>query len=1046
MPASKTCYKVVLASPGDVPEEREVVEQVISEINNLQKHNGIGFDLYRWETDAYPAFHPLGPQGVIDQQLKIGDADIFVGIFYLKFGTPTIDSNSGTEHELKQAISAFEAKGSPEIKLYFKKAITINLEEVDILQFNQVKEFKKSVLPKGIISEFETKESLEKQLRNHLHMFLNKMHDVHGLPIGRSVASYPKPSIIFTGRNEELCKFKDAFGKFNFISIEGLGGNGKTEFAAKCIEDFVPKDKVVWFDCVPESKLDGLIDSAGYPAVLKGENKTELAKYSGFTDMIERDSKILFLDNFQDVIDSSFRDFFMFSDRRLRNAKVILITRELPAAGVRVSPIELKGLKDDAISYAEKLIETFYCDVKVGENDLKNICESVDGHPLAIELAIQLLRYGETTDNIISKIVETPKGEELSKILLSEVFNHPKSTEDEKLFMLHFSIFRGEVNKEAMAYMLNDNAISETLRKLIDKKMIVYFSDIKLYGTHPLVREFCYQKIEDKRGVHLKAAIYLKTKRNFIFDPTLKKEIFYHLFAGLHFDMAADLISETGESFILSGHTNTLKEMAGKIISSGIERPEFYVFYGDIATICGEWNNALSYFEKAFLFTGVAEKIMAEAFIKYGEILFRRGDVRESLKFFEGAYETCKKNGYKKEEARSLNDIGLVYHTFGDLSLAESKLNDSLELRKNIGDKKGIADTLNNISLIFSDRGEFNQALEKLFESIDVLKGIPALDGIALYLCNTINLLRRMGQLDSALDKCKESLKIAEEIGDKFTIIACLNNFGAILKDKGQRKDALEKYNEGLSISKMIGSKQGIAVSLINRGSLFVEGDRLKDALADYNESLRISKEVGHRLNVAVALDGIAGILSSKHKWAEALAKHNESLLIFEQIGDRQGYASVRNNIGNVYTEMGKWDEALINYAKSSEIAMAINDKRGVAIGCRNIAFCHFKKKQYRVALKNFLESIAMQKQIGLLDRDTSDYVTEIRKILGGKRFKELTIEISNELPIDLRKFISIDAPIKENKIYCEHEKVGRNDPCFCGSGKKYKKCCGKPN
>ncbi len=24
-------------------------------------------------------------------------------------------------------------------------------------------------------------------------------------------------------------------------------------------------------------------------------------------------------------------------------------------------------------------------------------------------------------------------------------------------------------------------------------------------------------------------------------------------------------------------------------------------------------------------------------------------------------------------------------------------------------------------------------------------------------------------------------------------------------------------------------------------------------------------------------------------------------------------------------------------------------------------------------------------------------------------------------------------------------EKLGRNDPCFCGSGKKFKKCCGKP-
>ncbi|MHC4292236.1 MAG: SEC-C metal-binding domain-containing protein [Planctomycetota bacterium] len=25
-----------------------------------------------------------------------------------------------------------------------------------------------------------------------------------------------------------------------------------------------------------------------------------------------------------------------------------------------------------------------------------------------------------------------------------------------------------------------------------------------------------------------------------------------------------------------------------------------------------------------------------------------------------------------------------------------------------------------------------------------------------------------------------------------------------------------------------------------------------------------------------------------------------------------------------------------------------------------------------------------------------------------------------------------------------DQPKVGRNDPCPCGSGKKYKKCCGK--
>jgi preprotein translocase subunit SecA len=34
------------------------------------------------------------------------------------------------------------------------------------------------------------------------------------------------------------------------------------------------------------------------------------------------------------------------------------------------------------------------------------------------------------------------------------------------------------------------------------------------------------------------------------------------------------------------------------------------------------------------------------------------------------------------------------------------------------------------------------------------------------------------------------------------------------------------------------------------------------------------------------------------------------------------------------------------------------------------------------------------------------------------------------------------DTPANQT-IKRESEKVGRNDPCPCGSGKKYKKCCG---
>lgn len=55
------------------------------------------------------------------------------------------------------------------------------------------------------------------------------------------------------------------------------------------------------------------------------------------------------------------------------------------------------------------------------------------------------------------------------------------------------------------------------------------------------------------------------------------------------------------------------------------------------------------------------------------------------------------------------------------------------------------------------------------------------------------------------------------------------------------------------------------------------------------------------------------------------------------------------------------------------------------------------------------------------------------------KEFDEATyIEKLENLP---------DMPWKEddeNSTVVKEKKVGRNDPCFCGSGKKFKKCCGK--
>src|SRR5947199_933087 len=104
--------RVVLVSPGDVPGERAVAQTVVDELNRgVAADRGCRVSLWRWETDARPGLHLEGPQGLIDEGMRIEEADVVVGVFWKRFGTPTRDADSGTEHELRRAWIAWRERG-----------------------------------------------------------------------------------------------------------------------------------------------------------------------------------------------------------------------------------------------------------------------------------------------------------------------------------------------------------------------------------------------------------------------------------------------------------------------------------------------------------------------------------------------------------------------------------------------------------------------------------------------------------------------------------------------------------------------------------------------------------------------------------------------------------------------------------------------------------------------------------------------------------------------------------------------------------------------
>ena len=53
----------------------------------------------------------------------------------------------------------------------------------------------------------------------------------------------------------------------------------------------------------------------------------------------------------------------------------------------------------------------------------------------------------------------------------------------------------------------------------------------------------------------------------------------------------------------------------------------------------------------------------------------------------------------------------------------------------------------------------------------------------------------------------------------------------------------------------------------------------------------------------------------------------------------------------------------------------------------------------------------------------------------------EHSIEVDKSKPEDTT---DLEALLNRPKTVTVDKKIGRNDPCPCGSGNKYKKCCGK--
>lgn len=365
-----------------------------------------------------------------------------------------------------------------------------------------------------------------------------------------------------------------------------------------------------------------------------------------------------------------------------------------------------------------------------------------------------------------------------------------------------------------------------------------------------------------------------------------------------------------------------------------------------------------------------------------------------------------------------LNSFSDTYYNHCEYNKCLELYDETLDIINNFQSDRGdlLATTYNYKARAHQNLGDYESAEEFYIIALNNIESIVETENAAInqihatILSNLADLYEIKGKYNKAIESQTKALEIKQSIFDEnhYEIGFCKSLLANAYTDAGKFCEAKKLYKSAIEICNYsIGNMQRDVATIYNDyGWCYHESEDYDMAEKMYNTSLEICNTLypDSILDTARTLQNLALVYEMKgYDLNKLIEMHEEALRIRIKFNDTKSidYANVVSSLSCCYIRKGQIPKAVDFLEESVELYRKILENPQDMINEINIAFNYYASTS-RVNLGKYKD-----------------------------RVKKIFIE---------------DKLNTNKKIYVREMIIGRNELCPCGSGKKYKKCCGINN